>query len=326
MSGALPHEHRGDGQQSRRVGPQPVQHRGGRHQRQRHDHLGRRPRAADDRQRRWRRAFPGTIGGQLSLAKAGTGTISLSGNNSYSGVTYINNGILSLGSTAAIPSGGAGGVTFGGGTLQYTAANGSQDYSNYIISSGSAISIDLNGQTVTFGNPLSSTNSGGLTVNSSQSGGMLILTASNNYGGTTSVSSGTLQLGTNGALPTITPLTVNGSGVFDLNKQNATVDSLNGNGTIASVLGGSPLLTIGSNNGGGSFSGTINGSQVALTKTGTGTEIVSGPNTYGGLTSINAGIINYQNATAFGANSPITVAAGAPRRRCRAGSPAVARR
>src|SRR5438067_759412 len=52
-----------------------------------------------------------------------------------------------------------------------------------------------------------------------------------------------------------------------------------------------------------------------LTKTGTSTFVLSGANTFSGATSINAGILNYQNNSAFGNDSgmlsAITVASGA---------------
>ena len=76
--------------------------------------------------------------------------MTFAGSNTYSGPTLLNGGVLSLGTAAALPSGGN--ITFGGGTLQFTAANTS-DYSGSIVNSTSAISIDTNGQTVTFGTP-----------------------------------------------------------------------------------------------------------------------------------------------------------------------------
>ena len=95
------------------------------------------------------------------ISTAGGGVLTLSNSNSYLGPTAINGGVLSLGNAAAIPSGGSGGISFGGGTLQFTSASHTQDYSNYIASSGSAISIDTNGQSVTFNGTLASSNSGG---------------------------------------------------------------------------------------------------------------------------------------------------------------------
>ncbi len=48
-----------------------------------------------------------------------------------------------------------------------------------------------------------------------------------------------------------------------------------------------------------------------LIKDGSGTLTIQTPNTFAGATSINAGIVNYQNGTAFGGSSAITVASGA---------------
>ena len=154
-------------------------------------------------------------------------------------------------------------------------------------------------------------------------GGMLILTTSNTYTGPTTVNGGTLQLGTAAQPPTNTELTVNTNGDLDLNQQSATVDGLNGGGTIYPVAGG-PALTIGNANGGGNFSGIITGSQSPdQGRHGHGSS--RAPDTYSGATAINAGIVNYQSATAFGTYSPITVAAGATRR-CRATSAVGTRR
>ncbi len=152
----------------------------------------------------------GTNGaGILSLTKIGSGTEVLDGANTYSGLTSINGGDLTLGNATAIPTGGN--ITFGGGTLQYSSTN-QVDYSSHILNSTSAISIDTNGQNVTYASSLASSNTGGLTKAGS---GTLTLGATENYTGATDVTAGALNV--TGALngsssTTVTDATLEGTG------------------------------------------------------------------------------------------------------------------
>ncbi len=99
-------------------------------------------------------------GSSAGITKTGGGMLVLSGSNTYSGNTNVNAGVLSLANSAALAGGGN--ITFGGGTLQFTASN-TQDYSTRIVNSTGAIALDTNGQNVAFNSPLASSNSGGLT-------------------------------------------------------------------------------------------------------------------------------------------------------------------
>ena len=119
--------------------------------------------------------------------------------------------------------------------------------------------------------------------------------------GTTTITGdgGFLNLGSPGdgiaRLSNQSDLTVNiGLNLF---KNAETIGALNGNGDITSNTGGAAAtvgLTIGNNNHNGTFSGIIdnNGSEsIALAKNGTGTQILTGNNTYAAGTTVNAGTL-----------------------------------
>ena len=155
------------------------------------------------------------------LTKSGLGTLTLSASNGYTGTTLVNGGVLALGNANALARTGT--LSFGGGSLQYSASN-TVDYSSKILSSGSAISIDTNGQNVTFATGLAASNTGGLTK---LGNGTLTLSGSSSYTGATAVNGGRLLV--NGQLGN-TAVAVNASGL------------LSGSGTI---LGGVTVASSG---------------------------------------------------------------------------------
>jgi len=131
----------------------------------------------------------------VGLAKLGSGTLTLSGDNTYTGATNLDAGTLDLGSSNAM---GTGALIFGGGTLQYSPGN-NNDYSGQFSSaSGQLYNIDTNGQNVTFADQLNST--GGVLTKTGN--GTLTLTNANSYSGGTTINAGTLQAGNANALGT----------------------------------------------------------------------------------------------------------------------------
>ena len=119
--------------------------------------------------------------------------------------------------------------------------------------------------------------------------------AGNDYQANTVVSNGTLRLGVANAIPDGTGkgnVIINGT--LDLNTFSDTINGLSGSGTVDTVAGGTPRLTIGNNNVSSTFAGMITNSSgtLALTKLGTGTQTLSGPKNYGGSTLVHGGTLN----------------------------------
>ncbi|MEY4242842.1 MAG: hypothetical protein RLZZ245_427 [Verrucomicrobiota bacterium] len=133
--------------------------------------------------------------GTAGITKTGVGTLSLTGANTYTGATTLAAGTLVADRADVAATSGAlgngGNVTFTGGTLQYTANSAGSDYSARIKSSTSAMNFDTNGQTVTFGTALASTNTVGVTKSGA---GTLSIKHSSNYTGATTINAGKLQI------------------------------------------------------------------------------------------------------------------------------------
>jgi len=169
------------------------------------------------------------------LAKVGTGNLTLSVANSFTGATTFAGGNLVVNHVSAL---GSGSLTFAGGTLRYGTGI-TTDYSQRIANSTGAISIDTNGQNITFGNAISSTNTGGLTK---LGNGTLTLSGGNAYTGNTAVSAGTLTLGANNVLADSTSVSVASGATLQVGTTE-TFASLSGNGTLRLTAGGNLTLS-----------------------------------------------------------------------------------
>ena len=132
--------------------------------------------------------FSGTISGSGRLVKVGEGTLTLSGNNSYQGGTFLNEGTLALGSNQAL---GTGALTLADGTTLQAAASGLA-LANAMRLSG-VVTVDTQSNMMTLSGPISGT--GGLDKIGS---GTLMLTGASTYSGPTNVNEGVLNV--NGSL------------------------------------------------------------------------------------------------------------------------------
>ncbi len=247
----------------------------------------------------------------FDLTKKGSGTVILSGVNTYNGVTYINQGILRAGVASAIAGSSAlnlsniAGASFDLNGFAQTVGN---------LSGGGSLggNIALGAATLTVTQGLTSdyngviSGAGGLTKNGV---GELRLGGVNLYTGTTTINAGTLMPTVANTIANSTALTMaNVSGaIFDMTDTNQTIGSLSGGGTTGgNIVLGSGNLTINQAST-LTYTGIISGTG-GITKNGSGTLSLAGLNTYSGPTTINLGILAPTVANAIQFTSALTMA------------------
>lgn len=177
----------------------------------------------------------GVAGGVGQLAMTGTGTLVLSGNNTYGGGTRLDSGVLQVANDANLGAS-SGNLDFEGGTLRLGASFDPASTRN--ITLGTSGSIDTNGFSSTFAQVIDGP--GALTK---LGAGSLVLTADNTYAGGTTITAGTLQIGSGGTTGSLIGDVVNaGSLVFNRSNNLTYAGSVSGTGTLAQQ--GSGVLTV----------------------------------------------------------------------------------
>ena len=223
----------------------------------------------------------GSISGAGTVTQQGSGTVILSANNTYSGLTTISSGTLQIGNGGATGTLGANGVTDNG-----------------------SLTFNLGGS-LTTANSISGT--GSVSVN----GGVITLSGNNSYTGGTFVNAGKLVLGSAAAIPATQNLTVQAGGTNDLNGFNLVVSRLNSTafsgGRIVNDAGtATNVLTInydGTTTADSSLSIFDNdgtGGKIALVKTGVGEQILRSASFYTGGTVVSNGTLQIRSSTALG--------------------------
>jgi len=250
--------------------------------------------------------YGGIAAGTGTFAKAGAGTLALTGSNTYSGPTTVNAGTLQIGSGGASGALGTGTVVIAGGAGLVFDRSDAATIANTIVGAG-----DL-----------------------TQAGpGTTILAGDNSYGGSTTVGAGTLQIGGGAASGTLGTgaVTVAGGASLVFNRSDAATiaNTIGGAGSLTQAGAGTTILT-GANSygattvgagtlqiGSGGTSGTLGtgavtiadgaglvfnrsdtataansiGGAGSLTQAGPGATILAGANSYSGATTVGAGTL-----------------------------------
>ena len=268
-------------------------------------------------------SFAGLIEGAGALTKSGTGNQTLSGLNTYAGLTTVSAGTLTVAHNSALGTvaGGtsvtsgatlalADGVTVTGETIGIAGsgadsggalqAAGSAEWAGGITieSAGARLGASVGGVLTVSGQIQDGAgNTLAISAGVGGSGTVIISGAGKTYTGSTQIIRGTLKIGATNVLPTGTTLDVdsniaNDDSFFDLNGFSQTVGGLQRSNTGGS--GGSFITNSGASastltvnqSGVTTYDGIIqDGSGVVnLTKTGGGSLKLSGANTYTGVT------------------------------------------
>jgi len=213
--------------------------------------------------------FAGIIdNSNTSLLKNGAGTLTLTGNNAYTGSTTISDGTLKGNIASGTDLSIADSATYDGDNKARSVGGLNGD--------GKILNTDgLTVQNGTFGGVIDNSN----TSLTKTGAGTLTLTRNNAYTGGTTISEGTLK----GNIASGTDLSIVDNATYDGDNKARSVGGLNGGGNILNTDG----LTVQS----GTFGGVIGNSNTSLIKTGAGTLTLTGTNAYTGGTTISEGTL-----------------------------------
>ena len=282
--------------------------------------------------------------GNGALLKSGTALLTLSGANAYTGgstlskgetrvqtagalgtatVTlgnastgadnvslYLDTNRVSFGTPVVVSNNGTGTMTLGSRST-VTGSGDNNQFTNITLQRD--VIFDANAADRTDFETISGT--GNITINGT--GRALFMTANTFTGNVTINNTNTLglQIGTNStafnAIPDASNVTINAGSTMALSFTaggSETIGGLSGAGTVRQNGGSANTLIVGSGNANGSFSGAINnvGGAISFSKTGTGTQTLSGTNSaYTGVTTITAGVLEAAALANGGTNSSI---------------------
>ncbi|MFN4943586.1 MAG: beta strand repeat-containing protein [Akkermansiaceae bacterium] len=275
-----------------------------------------------------------TSTGTAGIIKTGPGNLILSNTNTYNGNTTVNQGVLTATTTGALPGFGTAGrltvasnATIAVRTGAWTAANidslrGAATWS----ATSSRLGIDTTAANFSYASNITEA----LTLNK-LGANTLTLTGNNTYSGGTLLTTGTLSVGSDTAIPSTSTISFNGGTIQSSDATVRTLPNLialngdinvgtTGNLTFSNTgsmaLGTSRTFTI--SGGTTTFAQSFTGSGLGITKAGGGILTLTGNNTFTGGTTISAGRLVLNNdgdvasstVTFSGSNTGLTITGG----------------
>ena len=246
-------------------------------------------------------SFDGVATGTGEFIKEGTGTLNLTGTNTYGSTTTVSAGELHLENGAAIPDASATTLATGttlelvdsSETIGSLAGDGDVVLNTYTLTAGG------NDDTTTYSGVIAGT--GGFTKEGT---GTMTLTDNNTYTGATNLNEGMIKLNSGGeTLSDLTAVTAASGTTLELVDADEIIGSLAGAGNVTL---NEHTLTAGGNDGTTTYSGVIAGTG-GLIKEGDGNMTISGTNTFTGDCDVEAGTLTLDTATAIEDSVAVTV-------------------
>ncbi len=267
----------------------------------------------------------GVVQGTGSLVKTGAFTLTLGGDNTFSGTTTVSGGTLAVTANNALGTIASGTAVSGAAILDFrgvtytTAESVTLNLASVVNSSASTDSSFAGSITLLAdGIALSSNAARNLTLSGAigQSGGVrglsiggfgrVTLSGTNTYTGSTNVLSGQLTLQNGSAIANTGAVSLSSNGVVLTLDASETIASLTGVAGTTIDLQANTLTT--DTTATTAFAGAINGVGGALTKTGTGSLTLSGTNSYTGTTTVNGGGLTLSGGNAIDNTGAVVLA------------------
>ena len=242
-----------------------------------------------------------------STVQSPNGTVALGADLAFGGITITNPGVpvtISAGNTLTL-----------NGPIDMSGATADLTLNCAAALNAAGVWTVTNSHTLTVGGAIS----GSFGI-SKLGGGTAILSGANTFTGTTTVGAGVLNLANSLALQNSVLDTTGLSGsapTVTLSTTTPTIGGLIGSVNLATAVASGyasvTALTLNPTTGNPSYSGSIadGAPGMTLTKSGAGTQTLSGPNTYTGATTVSGGDLLLNNLNAISNSAPVSVASGA---------------